>query len=73
MNTKELNYAYPSSTIAKQQGFSKDGCYFVTTGDPEGDYSERKIVFASKDREPCIEAMDKIALPLGGYSLPTES
>jgi hypothetical protein len=33
---KEIGYAYPSSSKAKELGFAKEGCYFVEQFDLEG-------------------------------------
>lgn len=69
MDTKEINYAFPHSVVAKAQGFAKNGCYFVSTGPEEGDYDDRTITSAHLTYADAEVAFDTIDLPVGSYTI----
>jgi hypothetical protein len=48
--TKEIGYAYPTSIIAKQQGFSDMGCWYLAICDGDKIDLTKDIVFAHPDK-----------------------
>lgn len=58
ITTKCIGYAYPTSTIAKQHGYNKSGCWYLAIG-PSMDFDHlRDIRFTAINKSTVLLAAE---------------
>ena len=71
-NVKCVYYAYPTSSVAKEQGF-KNGCWYLYVGNEHSaDNGPTSIVFASEYKREVVKRADDYLVPWGTYSMHVE-
>jgi hypothetical protein len=62
MQTKLVEYAYPSSKTATKAGYGDTGCWFVAIYSTTSAFSKKREVFFSKEKQPAEEHASTLAI-----------
>jgi hypothetical protein len=62
MQTKLVEYAYPTSETATKAGYGNTGCWFVGIYATESAFSKKREVFFSKEKQAAEEHASALAI-----------
>jgi hypothetical protein len=62
MQTKLVEYAYPSSETATKAGYGNTGCWLVSIYATESACSKSKAVYFSKDKQAAIDHANTLVI-----------
>ena len=65
--TKSIEYAYPTSSFAHQNGFGATGCWFVAIYNKLNDYKVAEYKAISNDKASVLKVFGEIELPVNVF------
>lgn len=63
MQSKLVNFAYPTSEFAVKSGYGKTGCYYVSTHESLSSITELQISQPFANKKDAIAHADKMPIP----------